>query len=109
MLLDYRFSGSSWWLGSCQLQRAVNGLVVSVVRSGTGVPSEAVFHALDGHRFEIDGGACNVEVYGVYDDGGRRWVQLALEGERRRMVTVRVDADLQPECALVSLAMKPDR
>lgn len=89
------------------INAAVNGLVVSVVRSGTGVPSEAVFHALDGHQFEIDGSACHVEVYGVYDAGGKRWLQLALADERERMVTLRVDASHGIECALVSLALKP--
>ena len=89
------------------INAAVIGLVMSVARSGTGVPSEALFQALDGHRFEIDGGACDVAVYGVYDYGGHRWVQLALADERERMVTLRVDANQGIECALVSLAMKP--
>lgn len=89
------------------MRTAVSGLVTSVVRSGTGVPSDAVFRALDGHQFDFDGSTCHVEVYGVYDAGDRRWVQLALADERERMVTLRVDANHGIECALVSLAVKP--
>ena len=111
MPLDDQFSLEQLVARILPIMRRVNGFVMSIARSGTDVPSEAVFHALDGHQFEIDGTACHVEVYGVYDDGGQRWVQLALADERQRMVTLRINARKGIEClegfecALVSLAM----
>ncbi len=67
-------------------------------------PPEAVFQALDGQECEIDGTPCHVEVYGVWDDGGHRWVQLAVDGTQ--MLTMRLRDALDPECALVSNAVK---
>ncbi len=67
--------------------------------------SEVAFRTLDGHDFEFDGGACHVEVYGIYDDGDRRWVQLALAGDRHQMLTLRILAKDKPDCALISLAV----
>ena len=68
---------------------------------------ESIIEALDGREFEIEGAACHVEVYGVWDEGGRRWVQLALDGERPRMLTLRLSAPQERECALVSVASVP--
>ena len=70
-------------------------------------PLESVFEALDGREFEIDGAACHVEVYGIWDDGGHRWVQLALDGNRHQMLTLRLREPEDPECALVSAAAAP--
>ena len=68
--------------------------------------SEAVFQVLDGHDFDFEGTHCHVEVYGVYDDGEYRWVQLALEGQQHRMVTLKIAAPREvPVCSLVSLAV----
>jgi hypothetical protein len=68
---------------------------------------EAAFRALDGHDFQFDGGACHVEVYGIFDDGDHRWVQLALDGDRQQMLTLRIEAQSKdkPDCTLVSLAL----
>jgi hypothetical protein len=85
------------------------GLESSIVLtriSRADVPVEAMFSALDGQRFEVDGDPCKVEVYGIFDDGGHRWVQLALAGQRHQMVTLRLAAAENPDCALVSLAVK---
>lgn len=68
--------------------------------------TDTVFRVLDGHDFQFDGDACRVEVYGVYDEGNQRWVQLALDGDRRQMVTLRLDVDPKPQCALVSRAVR---
>ena len=68
--------------------------------------SESVFHVLDGHDFDFEGTHCHVEVYGVYDDGEYRWVQLALDGQQHRMVTLKIAAPREvPVCSLVSLAV----
>jgi len=53
----------------------------------------SIFEALDGHDFEFDGCACHVEVYGVFDEGDHRWVQLALDGYGHQMLTVRLDME----------------
>jgi len=68
--------------------------------------SEAAFRTLDGHDFVFDGGACHVEVYGIFDDGDHRWVQLALDGDRQQMLTLRIEAQAKekPNCTLVSFA-----
>jgi hypothetical protein len=69
--------------------------------------SEVAFRALDGRSFEFDGDACHVEVYGIYDDGDRRWVQLALDGDRPHMLTLRIVRTTDcPDCSLVSLAVR---
>ena len=57
------------------------------------VSVDAVFRALDGQDIDFDGDACQVEVCGIYDDRGQRWVQLALAGTRPRMVTIRLGAE----------------
>ena len=66
--------------------------------------SEAVFRVLNGHEFQFDGDPCLVEVFGVYDDGEHRWVQLALDGDQHhRLVTLRLSTTNCRDCALVSL------
>jgi len=72
--------------------------------SPSGAPLEAVFLALDGQECEIDGYTCHVAVYGIWDAGGHRWVQLALDGNHHRMLTVRLEP-ADHGCALVSLAV----
>jgi len=66
--------------------------------------SEAVFRVLNGREFQFDGDPCLVEVFGVYDDGKHRWVQLALDGgQHHRLVTLRLSTTNCRDCALVSL------
>jgi hypothetical protein len=67
-------------------------------------PAETIFALLDGHDYEIDGRICRVAVYGIFDDGAHRWVQLEVDGHLHVMLTFRMRDPLQADCALVSLA-----
>jgi hypothetical protein len=65
--------------------------------------SDTVFRVLDGHQFSFEGDPCQVEVFGVYDDGEHRWLQLALDGgEHQKLVTLRLSTTNCRDCALVS-------
>ena len=55
------------------------------------VPQQGAFEALDGHEVRVNGRICHVEVCGVFDDGSRRWVQLAIDGDTRQLLTVQLD------------------
>lgn len=68
--------------------------------------SERIFKVLDGQNFEFEGRACHVRIYGVYADGDQRWVQLALDDDRRKMLTLRIRSQDTPACDLVSLAVE---
>jgi hypothetical protein len=68
------------------------------------VPTEQMFRALDGVHVEVDGDECVVEVFGVLDEAGRRYVQIALDGPHPRMFTVMLDPADDLSVALISLA-----
>jgi hypothetical protein len=54
------------------------------------VTSEQLFIALDGRGVVAgSGGRYRIEVYSVRDEAGCRWIQLALHGAGRHMITVR--------------------
>jgi hypothetical protein len=57
-------------------------------------PPDRVFAALDGRDLMISGSQWHVEVYGICEQAGRRWIQLALDGPRHHMVTLALAADL---------------
>jgi hypothetical protein len=78
---------------------ALSPEVVRAVNQAAAAP-DVVFDALDGRDCATDSGLCRVEIYGIYDDGRHRWLQLALNGQ---MLTVRADGD-QTDWALISLA-----
>ena len=54
------------------------------------VPADRLFVALDGRDLTIAGGHWRIEVFSVSESGGQRWLQLALSGERRGMLTMKV-------------------
>ena len=54
------------------------------------VSPERLFQALDGTQLSVDGVDWQVQVFGVIDEPSRRWVQVALEGSRRSVVTLRL-------------------
>jgi hypothetical protein len=51
-----------------------------------------LFAALDGREISVSGRKWRIEVYGVWDDLGRRWVQLGLAGRPRRVLTLNLAA-----------------
>lgn len=57
-------------------------------------PQDQVFAALDGRDLVVSGSQWHVEVYGICEQAGRRWIQLALDGPRHHMLTLAMAADL---------------
>ena len=51
------------------------------------------FAALDGRDVVVSGARWHVEVYGICDQSGRRWIQLAVDGPRHHMLTLALAAD----------------
>lgn len=54
---------------------------------------DRVFAALDGRDLMVSGIRWHVEVYGIAEQAGRRWIQLAVDGPRHHMVTLALAAD----------------
>ena len=50
--------------------------------------AERLFAALDGRDLLVRGEAWHLEVYGICEDAGRRWIQLAVDGPRHHMLTI---------------------
>lgn len=72
--------------------------------------SEALFHALDGCELRARGELWHLEIFSVCELGGARYVQLALNGSERHMLTLRVnhDADIRRLIPrLLSWLLKP--
>jgi hypothetical protein len=60
----------------------------------TRVPApDRVFAALDGRDLVVSGTRWHVEVYGIAEQAGRRWIQLAVDGPRHHMLTLALAAD----------------
>lgn len=72
--------------------------------SASAVPADEFFNALDGQCLSVDGRAWSVCVFSVTDANESRWVQLALEGGDRKVLTLRLTASHHPEQAFVSLS-----
>jgi len=51
------------------------------------------FSALDGRNVVVSGARWHVEVYGICEQSGRRWIQLAVDGPRHHMLTLVLAAD----------------
>jgi hypothetical protein len=50
--------------------------------------AERLFASLDGRDLMVGGEAWHIEVYGICEDAGRRWVQMAIDGPRHHMLTL---------------------
>ena len=72
--------------------------------SASAVPPDDFFYALDGQCLSVDGRAWCVCVFSVTDANDDRWVQLALEGGDRKVLTLRLAPSQHPEHAFVSLS-----
>jgi len=62
--------------------------VVRHVRRARRRQAERLFAALDGRDLVVSGEAWHLEVYSVCEQAGRRWVQLAIDGQQRYMLTL---------------------
>lgn len=50
--------------------------------------AERLFASLDGRDLVVGGEAWHIEVYGICEDAGRRWVQMAIHGPQHHMLTL---------------------
>ena len=64
---------------------------------------DELFLMLDGVDAILGGDQWRLEVYGVVDEPGSRWLQLGLAGPRRHMVTLRIGPGEGAESALARL------
>lgn len=60
------------------------------------IAPDTLFTALDGTQVSVAGLDWRVEVFSVIDEPGQRWIQLALQGVVRRIVTVRANHTESP-------------
>ncbi|HUL72419.1 MAG TPA: hypothetical protein VLT86_04920 [Vicinamibacterales bacterium] len=68
------------------------------------VRPERLRAGLDGRAVTVSGRNWRIEVYSVSDWSGRRWVQLALEGDPHYMLTLNLSAGAGVQRALAALA-----
>ena len=68
------------------------------------VRPERLREALEGQAVTVSGQSWRLEVYSVLDYAGRRWVQLALEGEPHYMLTLNLAVGAGAQRALMALA-----
>ena len=54
---------------------------------------DRMFAALDGRDLVVSGAHWHVEVYGICEEAGRRWIQLAVDGPGHYMLTLALAAD----------------
>ncbi len=50
--------------------------------------AERLFVALDGRDLLVRGQAWHLEVYGICEEAGRRWIQVAVDGPHHYMLTL---------------------
>jgi len=50
--------------------------------------AERMFAALDGRDLLVRGQAWHLEVYGICEEAGRRWIQVAVDGPHHYMLTI---------------------
>jgi hypothetical protein len=57
-------------------------------RKSSAPQAECLFAALDGRDVTVKGEAWHVQVYGICEEAGRRWIQLAVDGPHHHMLTL---------------------
>jgi len=55
---------------------------------------EHLFAALDGRDLNVKGHPWHLQVYGICEQAGRRWIQVAVDGPQHYMLTIAIAADL---------------
>ena len=58
--------------------------------SASRVSPDDLFQELDGHRLSTNGRDWDVRVFSVTDANDSRWIQLALEGQEHKVLTLRL-------------------
>ena len=69
------------------------------------VRPERLREALEGRAVTVSGQSWRLQVYSVLDYAGRRWVQLALEGDPHLMLTLNLAVGAGAQRALLALAL----
>ena len=54
------------------------------------VARDELFAALDGRELEVDKRCWRIELYGISDVCGQRWIQLGLTGQKRLSLTMKL-------------------
>jgi hypothetical protein len=72
--------------------RVVWGATVDGPRTAARQPlsAERMFDALHGRTITVSGRHWELEIYSICDEDGWRWIQLALEGDPRYSLTMRL-------------------
>ena len=70
----------------------------------TELAPERLFAGLDGCALRVGAAEWRVQVYGVIDEAGRRWVQLTLDGARPRVLTLKLRKSNSPTEAVQVLS-----
>jgi len=60
--------------------------------------------ALQGRAITVSGQSWRLEVYSIFDCAGRRWIQLALDGDPHYMLTLNLAIGAGAQLALMALA-----
>ena len=72
----------------------------AIARTAT---QDELFFTLDGADTILGGNEWHVEVYGVVDEPGSRWIQIGLNGPRHHLVTLRIGPGEGADSALARL------
>jgi hypothetical protein len=66
--------------------------------------AQRLFTELDGRDLQVNGESWHLEVYGILEDAGKRWVQLALDGPTHQMLTLALAARSSVEQVIRALS-----
>lgn len=96
------------WPASCNGTIVMTGLEAAIAlargQHRRGAAAEQLFRVLDGAHVELDDVDYQVDVLGIYEGAGFRYLQLALAGPHPRLLTVRLDAEDEDAITVVSEA-----
>jgi hypothetical protein len=77
------------------------GASAAIAQNSMSAPD--LFAELDGSDFVAAGQTWHVEIYGVFDNDGYRWIQLGLNGPRTDLATLRLVQGAGPQQAVMAL------
>ena len=66
--------------------------------------ADRLFEALDGSAIRVGDAEWRLQVFGVIESAGRRWVQLELDGSAHRVLTLSLDHSQGPSDAMTTLS-----
>ena len=93
---------SNIWL-AWDSDRATDSASGSTALARDVTSAHELFAELDGTDFVAAGQTWHIEIYGVLDDHGYRWIQLGLSGPRTDLATLRLVEGAGAQHAVVAL------